>query len=204
MSHATKDHPATNKAAGEAKAPVAVAFEAVNFDFAPAQVVDAFRRNLELASQVAGAAFEGIEKARGIQFAAARDAQAKAVEMQKALAQTASPADLWANEQKLLMENMQQAMACWVELLGVVTQTNASIQRILGGEVSAATMSSADTLNKALGSFQAGARGEPDWMAAINAANATSQQIWQNTGKMLESFSWRMPATASGGAERKG
>lgn len=204
MSHAVKNHPATDKAAGEARAPVTTASEAMNFDFAPTQVMDAFRRNLELASQVAGAAFEGIEKARGIQLTAARDAQAKAVEMQKSFGQMVSPADLWANEQKMLMQNMQQAMACWVELLGVVTQTNASIQRILSGEVSATTMNSADTFNKALGSFQAGACGAPDWMAAINAANATSQQIWQNTGKMLESFGWRVPAAPSGGAERKG
>lgn len=202
MSHTAKHPTGSENPAAEGKDPVD-APAMINFDVAPAQIMEMCRRNVELAIQVGAMVFEGIEKTRGIQLSAARNAQAKATEMVQALGQAASPADLWASEQQALMENMQQAMACWAELLGVVTQTNASIQRILGGEATAATTNAAGALNKALAALQTGARAEPEWMSAITAANAASQQMWQNTGKMLESFNWRMPGSQGGAGERK-
>lgn len=125
------------------------------------QIMDAGRHNLELAMQIANATFEGVERVGGIQLEAAKSAHASVAEMQKAIGRTGLPSEeLWAAQRQLMTDNVRQGIEYWVEMLGAASCTNAAITQILNGEVSQATLSAADTLQKAVGSVQLGVAAE--------------------------------------------
>jgi hypothetical protein len=165
---------------------------------ASGQMMDAVRANMEVALRIAKATFEGAERMREIQLAAAKTAHAKAESMQRAVRRGSSPTDLWGMEQHALLENIQQAMAYWNELLSAAAQTNAAIAQILNEEVSTAQARATRGIEGAMGSLPSMPAmpamplmpslggGTTDWTSAVSAANSTYKQLWDNTSRMME------------------
>ncbi len=163
------------------------------------QMVEAFKHNMEVALRVASATFEGAERMREIQLAAAKSAHTKAADLQKTVTRAGSPNDLWAVEQRMLLDNIQEALTYWNELLAATSQTNAAIAQILNTEFAQAGKKAAKDVEKTVGALGPGGQREPEWVGAVASANAAYRQLWENTSRMLESLNSSFRAMETGG-----
>lgn len=173
------------------------------------QFVDTMKRNMQMLLQIAGATLEGADRIRRIQMAAAKSAQSKTTSMQQSFGKVGAPNEAWTVEQKLLLENVQQAIAYWNEMLEAAAATNAAIAKILSTGFTGYTDQGtrvAREMEKAFEAFAPGKASGSDWMPAVSAANAAYRNLWENTGRMIDQLRGNLQAmtVAAGTMGRKG
>ena len=91
----------------------------------------AWKRQIEVALQIAEALVEGAEKARQIQLAAGVDTHAWLEASRKAIAESPGIAELTAAESKLLTENMGKVAQYWSELAANARDTQGRVFKVL-------------------------------------------------------------------------
>jgi hypothetical protein len=135
----------------------------------PAEVgVTAWKRQLDVALQVAEAIVEGAEKAREIQLAAAVETHAWLEATRKSLAAAPAVTDLAALQSKLATENLGKMAQYWSRLAANTRETQGRIFKLLLESSAAASLLSAGTpaaaSQDALSMIDAGYR---QWLEAV-------------------------------------
>ena len=98
----------------------------------PAEVgLGAWKRQMDVALQVAEAMVEGAEKAREIQLAAGVDAHAWLEASRKALAEAPGMTEIAALESRLATENLGKVAQYWVRLAANARDTQTGIFKLL-------------------------------------------------------------------------
>lgn len=92
-----------------------------------------WKRQIQVALEIAEAVVEGAEKAREIQLAAAVDAHAALEATRKALETATSVAQLADMQSRLFTGNAGKAIAYWSSLASNVRDTQLRIASIVGG-----------------------------------------------------------------------
>lgn len=167
-------------------------------------LMDACRHNMDVALRIASLTIEGVERVRAIQLDAAKRAHARTSDIKQAVERVGSPNDLWTVEQQLLLENVQQAVNYWNELLAAAAATNGEISRILNGEAMQAGAQIARTFDGATKVTPAANPAAPEWATAVSAANSVYRTMWDNASRMLEMMggTWQRSG-GSGVSERR-
>ena len=93
--------------------------------------MNAWKRQIDVALQIAEALVEGAEKAREIQLAAGVDTHAWLEASRKAIAESPGIAELTAAESKLLTENLSKVAQYWSQLAANARDTQGRIFKVL-------------------------------------------------------------------------
>jgi len=100
----------------------------------------AYKRQLDIALEIAEAVVEAAEKAREIQLAAAVDAHAALEATRKSLEGASTLPELVELQSRLATGNLGKSLAYWGALAGNARDTQARILTILGGAQPLATL----------------------------------------------------------------
>jgi hypothetical protein len=112
----------------------------------PAEVgLGAWKRQMDVALQVAEAMVEGVEKAREIQLAAGVDAHAWLEASRKALAEAPGMTEIAALESRLATENLGKVAQYWTQIATNVRDTQTRVFRLLLEQTTAPLLSAQQT-----------------------------------------------------------
>jgi hypothetical protein len=142
----------------------------------PAEVgLGAWKRQMDVALQVAEAMVEGAEKTREIQLAAGVDAHAWLEASRKALADAPGLTEIAALESRLATENLGKIAQYWARLAANVRDTQTRVFKLLVDQSAAPLLSTVpqapaaqDTLNSIIDA------GYKQWLETLRALYATN------------------------------